>query len=186
MGLVAPSGDPNYSQAIKLSKGMALYYRNAVQNLKKIVKAAVPVPAARKLAADTRTGWRKALEDPVNIAKVRAYLEAITGGSDSNSTSQKKLAKRAVDPLVLPYVHSINRQLDVSTLPLSYDLRLQTDFPRLTRVKDQGGCGANVAFSAMAALESTVLILSKGLLADGGIGDNNYPDFSEARGWNRR
>ena len=84
--------------------------------------------------------------------------------------------------LVLPYVHEINRQLDADPLPTSFDMRTFGDYPRLTAVKDQAGCGADVAFSAAAALESTLLIQSKGKLARPSDTSfvSTFPDFSEA------
>ncbi|KAI9024262.1 hypothetical protein DFJ74DRAFT_767744 [Hyaloraphidium curvatum] len=178
MGLNPKPDDPLYRRASNRSTGSALFYHNAVVNLKALVDAALPRPAADALPGEPAPGpgdWQRLLDNASNRARVKALLDSLS--SPGGARNRRRQANR-----VLPYAHSISRQLEQAPLPLRYDMREGT-YPKLTPVKDQGGCGANVAFSAMAALESTVLVKSKGKLADGPPGENTFPDFSEAHAY---
>lgn len=182
IGLKAPTGDPKFKNATKKAAGAFMYHKNTASGIKSIILQAVQGPAsslgktgaARALdAAD----YRALLEDPLVRAKALELLKS----KISYSPALGRKIRRTIDELqLLSVAPAVAKALASTPLPLTFDLRNQS-YPKVSTIKDQGYCGSCVAFSTMAALESTMLVHSQGMLSDntnGPVGSAT-PDLSE-------
>lgn len=127
--------------------------------------------AERRLGSD----YTDLLADPaVRQAALLLLKEKVAAGSAPHRK------RSASDVAIVRYSKSLARALGRAVVPLAYDLRTVGGFPRVSSVKDQGYCGSCVSFAAMAALESVMLVKSKGKLGDGVLSGSVSPDLSES------
>ncbi|KAI9000141.1 hypothetical protein DFJ74DRAFT_714642 [Hyaloraphidium curvatum] len=180
-----PANDPKFAKAKKVSAGAALYYSNTVSAVKDLVakvRAGGGIPAvSADSGKNSTTDWRSFLQQPENRRRAR---EALQRALLSNSTKARLWQRGPLSPSRLKLVASaVDKMLADAPLPAAYDLRSSADFRRISSVKDQGECGSCVAFANMAALESTILVASRGSLVE-------HDDLSEARAffcdWNAK
>lgn len=186
LGLKPPVGDAKFKNATKKAVGAALYHKNTAKQVARLLLD-VAGKSARMLPGDSGSvasgDWRELIKDTDNRRKALDLLrQRVATATTLNATVAGRKIRRAAaaDANLLRYAKGVARVLGAAvTLPQTFDLRTTN---MMSTVKDQGNCGSCVAFAAMAALESTMLVKSNGVLGDGTVAQpgSTSPDLSES------